>query len=390
VNIGDTVNSQVFLQRLLEPTGILLTESESRFAAESGPAIFVRDRRFYGRVLRHANLGFTESYMDGWTELRAIDQIYERVFRSEIALTAHSPLAHKLHILRSLLTNMQTPRRAKRDTNAHYDLSNEMFLSFLGRAPLYTCGYWSRDDMSVEQANRAAFDLTCRKLELQPDHRLLDSGCGWGALLEHAARNFGVSGLGVNISERQLEVCRDVCKDLPVEFLLEDCRFLDTHKYAGHFDAVSSIAVINHIGPKNYRQFFATCHAVLKEGGLFILQGIANRKPTFTNDAFMHKYIFANAACPSLSQLLAPAESFFTLEDFHNFTHFYPRTLRAWNAAFQEKWPRIRGGQFDERFRRMWEIYLLSAAGTCSAKEVIIFQAVFSKGRRQHLYSAVR
>jgi cyclopropane-fatty-acyl-phospholipid synthase len=131
-------------------------------------------------------------------------------------------------------------------------------------------------------------------------------------------------------------------------------------------------------------------HAVLRDRGLFLLQGIANRERMYRNDPFMDKYIFPGGVAPSMAQLLEPADRYFTLEDFQNFTSYYPRTLRAWNANFQRNWQRIRALGFDERFRRMWEIFLLSAAGTCQAREVIIFQAVFSKGRRDRVYSAQR
>jgi cyclopropane-fatty-acyl-phospholipid synthase len=384
------MNNQSVLKRVLAPTGIVLTESQSEFAAANGPAILVRNQSFYMRVLRGGNLSFAESYMDEWCDLKQIDEMYDRFLRARLQEHIRLPFQERLRISMSRLINMQTPARAKRDTNAHYDLSNEMFSLFLGKAPLYTCGYWHHDDMTLEEANRAAFDLTCRKLELKPGMQLLDVGCGWGALLQHAARHFGVNGLGVNISEPQLDACRAACDGLSVDFLLEDCRLLDRQKYGERFDAVSAIAMINHIGPKNFDQFFATMNAVIKDQGLFLLQGIANRQKMFTNDPFLNKYIFPNGVCPSLSQLLEPAERYFTLEDFHNFTSYYPRTLRAWNANFQQNWDRVRQLGFDDRFRRMWEIFLLSAAGTCQAREVIIFQALFSKGSRSTVYKSVR
>lgn len=104
---------------------------------------------------------------------------------------------------------------------------------------------------------------------------------------------------------------------------------LDRRRFGERFDAISAIAMINHIGPKNYPQFFATMHAVLKDRGLFLLQGIANRKRMYANDAFLDKYIFPGGVCASMAQLHAPAERYFTLEDFHNFTSYYPNTLRA-------------------------------------------------------------
>ena len=378
------------LERLVAQTGILLTESQSAYDAAEGPAILVRNPGFYGRVLRGKNLGFAESYMDGWCDLKRIDEIYSRAYDADLHRKLRLPVAQYFNILLARLLNRQKPARAKRDTNAHYDLSNEMFSLFLTDVPLYTCGYWHRDGMTLEEANRAAFDLTCRKLELKRGMQLIDVGCGWGALLEHAARNYGINGLGVNISEPQLDACRKRCEGLPVDFLLQDCRLLDRRRFGERFDAVSAVAMINHIGPRNYPQFFETMHAVLKDRGLFLLQGIANRERMYTNDPFLDKYIFPGGVCPSMAQLLEPAEQYFTLEDFHNFTSYYPNTLRAWNANFQRNWERIGTLGFDERFRRMWEIFLLSAAGTCQSREVIIFQAVFSKGRRDRVYAAPR
>jgi cyclopropane-fatty-acyl-phospholipid synthase len=384
------MKSEALIKQMVAGAGVLVTQSPSDFEDASGPAILVRDERFYARVARAANLGFAESYMDGWTELKQIDEMYFRFFCSDLHEGISVPLTHRLAILLARMVNLQTPARAKRDTNAHYDLSNEMFSLILGDVPLYTCGYWHRDGLTLEQANRAAFDLTCQKLELRPGMRLLDVGCGWGALLRHAAQNYGISGLGVNISAPQLDFCRDTCQGLPLAFLLEDCRLLDRRKYGEQFDAVSAVAMINHIGPKNYRHLFETMHAVLKNGGLFLLQGIANRKKMYANDPFLNKYVFPRGVCPNLAQLLAPVEQFFTLEDFHNFTSYYPNTLTTWNANLQHNWEKISTLGFDQRFRRMWELYFLSAAGACRAREVIIFQAVFSKGRRDRVYKGAR
>jgi cyclopropane-fatty-acyl-phospholipid synthase len=384
------MKTEAIIREKVTGAGVVITQSASEFANAKDPAILVRDDRFYARVARAANLGFAESYMDGWTDLKRIDEMYFRFLSADLHEEISLPLPHRLSILLARTVNLQTPERAKRDTNAHYDLGNEMFSLILGEVPLYTCGYWNREGMSLEEANRAAFDLTCRKLELRPGMQMLDIGCGWGALLRHAAKNFGINGLGVNISAPQLDFCRATCEGLPVEFLLEDCRLLDRRKFGGHFDAVSAVAMINHIGPKNYRQLYGTMHAVLKEGGLFLLQGIANRKEMYANDPFLNKYIFPRGVCPNLAQLLGPAEHFFTLEDFHNFTSYYPNTLTTWNANLQHNWNEIAKLGFDERFRRMWELYFLSAAGTCRAREVIIFQAVFSKGRRGKVYQGAR
>ncbi len=151
-------------QQLIAPTGILLTESAEEYDAGSGSAILVRNPGFYGRVLRGKNLGFAESYMDGWCDLGRIDEIYYRAYKVDLHRTLRLPLVQALNLLLARLINHQTPGRAKRDTNAHYDLGNEMFGLFLTDAPLYTCAYWNRDGMTLEEANCAAFDLTCRKL----------------------------------------------------------------------------------------------------------------------------------------------------------------------------------------------------------------------------------
>jgi len=385
-----TSKNEQLIKRMVAEAGVLLTQSPADFANASGPAILVRDQRFYDRVARAANLGFGESYMEEWTELKQIDEMYFRFLKSGLQEGIGVPLSHRLAILLARVVNLQTPSRAKKDTNAHYDLGNEMFSLILGEVPLYTCGYWSHDGMTLEEANRAAFDLTCRKLELRPGMQMLDVGCGWGALLRHAAQNYGINGLGVNISAPQLDFCRASCQGLPVEFLLEDCRLLDRRKYGLQFDAVSAVAMINHIGPKNYDELFETMHAVLKDDGLFLLQGIANRKEMHANDPFLNKYIFPRGVCPNLAQLMAPVERYFTLEDFHNFTSYYPNTLTTWAANLNRNWEKISRLGFDERFRRMWELYFLSAAGVCRAREVIIFQAVFSKGRRGRVYKGAR
>ena len=239
------------LAKLLEGTGVNI--------GGNGPCdIQVHDAETYRRVLTRGSLGFGEAYMDGLWDCQQLDSMFARLHRagiSERVLTLP-----RLRVLLSTLSgiaggwliNYQTPRRAFRIGEQHYDISNELFKAMLDPTLSYSCAYWAHAE-NLELAQRDKLDMICRKLELRPGERLLDIGCGWGGLARHAAQHYGVEVFGITVSREQLTLARERCAGLPVTLELMDYRDL-----RGRYDKIASVGMFEHLGPKNYTTHFDT------------------------------------------------------------------------------------------------------------------------------------
>jgi cyclopropane-fatty-acyl-phospholipid synthase len=182
-----------------------------------------------------------------------------------------------------------------------------------------------------------------------------------------------------NISQRQVEFARRRCAGLPVEFRLEDYR--EAAADATRYDRVVSIGLMEHVGPKNYRDFFSLARDRLAPGGLCLVHTIGGNVSRTVTDPWIDKYIFPGGVIPSARQLTAALEGSLVLEDWHNFGPDYDRTLLAWEANFLAAWPELRGqGGLDERFYRMWRYYLNGTAGAFRARSLNLWQLVLSHG----------
>lgn len=332
--------------------------------------IRVHDERLYTRLFAHGSLGLGEAYMDGWWDTDDLSDFFTRVLDARLdeqLKNLDTLIAH----LRARYLNRQRGRKAFRVGKAHYDLGNDLFEAMLGKRLVYSCGYWANAE-TLDAAQAAKLDLVCRKLQLQPGQRVLDIGCGWGESLKYAAEYYGVEGVGVTISEEQAEYARELCRGLPVEIRLQDYRDLDDT-----FDAVFSIGMFEHVGARNYREYFQVVRRCLKPDGLSVLHCIGSNDQQSHPDPWIEKYIFPNSMIPAASQTTAALQSLFVVEDWHNFGADYDRTLSAWQANFDAAWPQL-SQRYDERFRRMWHFYLACSAAIFRTRRNQLWQLTLS------------
>jgi cyclopropane-fatty-acyl-phospholipid synthase len=338
--------------------------------------IQVHDERFYQRALSHGSMGVGESYMDGWWDVPQLDEFFARLQGAELHLKVKSWELLLLG-LRGRLFNRQTESSSKRVAHDHYDVGNDLYQAMLDRNMQYTCAYWKNAD-SLDQAQENKLHLICRKLHLKPGMRILELGGGFCGLARFMAHEYGCEVVTYNISKEQVKFGREFCQGLPVR--IEEKDYREAIHEADEFDRVAAIGLCEHIGYKNYRSFLQLARAKLKAGGLFLLHTIGSNRSLTSTDPWIDKYIFANAVVPSIAQLGTAMEGLWVLEDCHNFGPDYDRTLMAWWKNFSTRYCTLDKQRYDQRFFRMWKLYLLMSAGAFRVRRLQLWQLVLSTG----------
>lgn len=351
----------------------LLSRAGIQVNGPSASDIQVKNPDFFKRVLQEGSLGLGESYMDGWWECDRLDVFFTKVLRAGLEKQLPRHLKDTLRIAGARLFNLQSKKRAWIVGKEHYDLGNDLFTRMLDPQMQYSCAYW-KDAERLEDAQIAKLRLICEKLQLKPGMRVLDIGCGWGGLAQFMAQKYAVSVVGVTISAEQQKHAQQRCLGLDVDIRLQDYRDLNDQ-----FDRIVSVGMFEHVGPKNYDTYFTVVDRNLKPDGLFLLHTIGSRRTDHNVDPWIDRYIFPNGCLPSVRQIANASESHFVMEDWHNFGADYDKTLMAWYERFLASWPEI-ADNYSERFKRMFSYYLNACAGAFRARDIQLWQVVFSRG----------
>ena len=360
------------IQKLLSTVGITLNGDQTF-------DIRVYNEKFYSRVLQNPMLELGETYIEKWWDCEKLDDFFYRILRKDLFSVVKKDKCLWYYFLKNRLVNLltsqqnlQTEARAFQVGKKHYDQGNPLYQAMLDSTLTYSCAYWKHCD-NLEQAQQAKLELTCQKLQLKPGLQLLDIGCGWGSLCYHAAKYYGVSVLGVTVSQEQYQYAKKLCSQLPVEIRLVDYRTIQ-----GSFDRICSIGMFEHVGPKNYHRYMQLTRDVLNQDGLFLLQTIGSNLSQQYPNPWIHKHIFPNGILPSIQQIGKATEQLFVIEDWQNFGSYYDLTLMAWYANFKKNWSFLQN-QYPENFYRIWKYYLLACAGAFRARDIQLWQIVLSK-----------
>ena len=345
--------------------------------------ITVHDDRFWNRVLSDRELGLGESYQDGWWDANQLDEFLTVVQTANLRSFIKPNLAFARKAIGARVRNRQTRARARKNAESHYNIGNDLYERMLDKRMTYSCGYW-RDADYLDSAQEAKLDLICRKLGLEQGMRVLDVGCGWGGFAQFAAERYDVHVTGISPAREQVVVARQRTASLPVQIQQIDYRDVE-----GRFDRITSIGMIEHVGPKNLGTFFDKCREVLEPDGMMLHHTIGSNEWESIGDAWFDRYIFPDGVLPSLGQIGRAAKDHWSIEDVHNFGPDYDRTLMEWHANINLRWSEI--PHYDERFRRTWDYYLLGSAAGFRSRSLQLFQVVFTPSRqRRPGYLSVR
>lgn len=332
----------------------------------------IHNEETYQRVISKGSLGFGESYMDGWWDCENLDQFFAKIIRKHLDVKLKSNWKLAFDLFTAKLFNSQSKRRAFQIAERHYDLDNDLFEKMLDKQLTYSCGYW-KNVKTLEEAQENKLKLICEKIQLEPGMRVLDIGSGWGSFIKYASENYDVSCVGITVSQEQIKYTQENCKMLDIDVRLQDYRELNEK-----FDRVVSIGMFEHVGPKNYKTYMRVVNKSLNDDGIFLLQTIGGIISKTSVDPWINKYIFPNSVLPSIKQIGKAIEGLFVLEDLHNFSADYDKTLMSWYHNFNENWELLKS-KYDDRFYRMWVYYLLSSAGSFRSRSIQLWQIVLSK-----------
>lgn len=364
--LGSEKRIKEIVRNLLAPAGIQIDGAQPF-------DIRVKDDAFFDIALPRGFTGLREAYVNGWWDTDQLDVLTYKVLSQGIKLSQADIFSLAVANLWGRLRNRQSPRRSYQ-VREHYDLGDDLFLAMLDQRMVYSCGYW-KQAANLDEAQEHKLDLICQKAGLRRGMRVLDIGCGWGSFAKFAAERYGVSVLGVTISRDQARLGSKLCTGLPVEIRMMDYR--EIRNYSEKFDAVVSIGMFEHVGYKNYLDYMKIVRDRLKREGLFVLQTIGGNTSQVTFDPWMNRNIFPNAMLPSAKQIAAASEGIMIIEDWHSFGSDYDQTLMAWFENFDRNWKLI-SDKYGERFYRIWKCYLQTCAGLFRAREIQLWQIIFS------------
>jgi cyclopropane-fatty-acyl-phospholipid synthase len=384
--------AELFLRRITTGQLVIVEDGDQRTYGSGPPAaiVHVRSPRVWRKLLRGSR-GFAESYFEGLWDSPDVTAVVRVAARNVAGIDR---LRRRLAPLRApvqrvtALARAQTRRRARRSIAAHYDLGNRLFELMLDPTMMYSAALFDRPGMTLEQASVAKLDRICDRLDLGPDDHVVEIGTGWGGFAVHAAATRGCRVTTTTISREQRDwavesVRREGLEQL-VTVLLDDYRDL-----TGSYDKLVSIEMIEAVGWRDFGTFFAKCSDLLAPDGLMLLQAITIDDRAYevekAGSSFINTYVFPDGCLPSM-EIISRCVSRDTdmqalaLEDL---TPHYAETIRRWRDNFHANLARAEALGYDERFQRLWTLYLSWCEAGFAERRIGDVQLLLAKPRHR-------
>ena len=377
-----------YLNKLFQKDGFLLIDANSNKYIIGTPknnkpiTVKILDKKLHYKLFFRPDLYFGEAYSNGDIQIENgsltdfLDIALMNIGRGE--LNFFSMLINKLYGSYRYLTNFNFIKKSKMNVAHHYDLSDDLYSLFLDPKKQYSCGYFINENDTLEDAQNNKIQHIIKKLNIKPNQKVLDIGCGWGSLAIDIAKSNNCEVTGITLSENQFNYCVKKAKKLNLEnqvtFKLIDYRQLDEK-----FDRIVSVGMFEHVGRKFYKNFFKKIDNLLNDDGVSLVHTIGSVNPPRDPHPWITKYIFPGGYTPSLSEVVTPVEKAgLIVSDIEVLKLHYSHTLRHWKENCIKNKIQI-VNMFDEKFFRMWEFYLASCESAFKWGDQVVYQFQLTK-----------
>ena len=361
-------------------------------AAALGRVTFA-SRAHLASLLADPWVRFGDGYSDGTVKVEGdLVEVLEAVYRASAKADKPSWLRRAAGLAQHRPQG-NTLRNSRDNIHRHYDIGNDFYSLWLGNTMAYTCAYYPTPAASLDEAQTAKMHHVCRKVRLRPGESVVEAGCGWGTLALHMARHYGVRVRAFNISHQQVAYARERAAREglagQVEYVEDDYRNI-----SGHYDAFVSVGMLEHVGVRNYPTLGRIARRCLGSNGRGLIHSIGRNHPARLQP-WIEKRIFPGAYPPALSEMSQIFEPWdLSVLDVENLRLHYAQTLRHWLALYEAAGERVRA-MFDEKFLRMWRLYLAGSVAGFTTGTLQLFQVVFATAdnndipwTRAHLYTS--
>ena len=377
-----------FLNDLFKQDGFELIDSNSKKYVIGNPTkdkpIVIRflDQKLMQKLLINPDLYFGEAYMNGslvienGTLTDFLDLAFKNIGRGNI--NSYGAVIKKIKGTFGYLTNLNKIIKSKENVAHHYDISEKLYDLFLDKNRQYSCAYFKNDSDTLEQAQSNKIHHIIKKLNIQPNQKVLDVGSGWGTLALAIAKETKASVTGITLSENQFEYSQNKAKEMNLSNQV-DFKLIDYRQLNEKFDRIVSVGMFEHVGRNFYRTYFNKVFQLLNEKGIALIHTIGSSMPPRDPQPWIQKYIFPGGYTPSLSEISKPIEkSGLIVSDIEVLRMHYAHTLRNWKERFLSKKDTVLD-MFDEKFFRMWEFYLASCEMAFKWGDQVVFQLQLAK-----------
>ena len=332
-------------------------------------------------LLTSTSIALGEAYMDGKLEIEG--DLYHAL---NMFLGQMGKFSTDKKALKKLIFSSLTKKNQQKEVSSHYDIGNDFYKMWLDETMSYSCGYFKHPEDTLYQAQVQKVERILEKLYLKEGMTLCDIGCGWGYLLIEAAKKYGIKGVGITLSKEQKKKFEERIKENHLEDQLEVrlMDYRDLPESGFKFDRVVSVGMLEHVGRDNYELFMKSVKSIMNPGGLFLLHYISALQE-HPGDAWVKKYIFPGGVIPSLREIVSSmGNDDFHILDIENLRRHYEKTLLCWADNFHNHLDKI-SGMFDEKFIRMWDLYLNACAANFHVGGIDLHQILVTKGVNNEL-----
>ena len=368
---------RTFLKGVGSPAiGAALWDGKEAITGDSPPfRMVIHNRGALLRLLTNPLLYFGDDYSAGNIEIEGgmipfLETVYRAMSRPGEVKRRSKPAPNWQR------QNINSPFQSRKNIHHHYDIGNDFYQLWLDREMLYTCAYFPKPELSLEEAQIAKMELVCRKLRLSGGERVIEAGCGWGGLARYMAKQYGAKVRAFNISSEQLAYARQRAKEEGIQGIeyIED----DYRNITGECDVFVSIGMLEHVGPNNYRKLGEVIDRTLSETGLGLIHSIGQNIAEPMSD-WLQKRIFPGSYPPTLREMMEIFEPYsFNVIDLENLRLHYAKTLEHWLERFEQNSNQVTQ-MFDESFVRAWRLYLCGSIANFTTGSLELYQVLFSR-----------